>query len=378
MTPEENKEIVSRQTEDDDYARTPRKADKGDFGVESKKEGKAKKIILGIVIALVAIIIILVIVYLIMRETGKKTLYEAATKYETPNPQSAKLVEYKGKKYKYNEDILTFLVMGTDVNKTVSQLQKNKDYTKGGQADTLFLVIVNPHTRKINLMSINRNSMADVDIYDKDNNYLDTQKLQICLQHGFGSGLEDSCERQIKAVSDLMYNIPIHGYMAMDLPAIARLNDIVGGVEVEVLENIPSGSNKLAYGKGKTITLSGKDAYEYVKYRDTKVFDSNSHRMARQKQYLKGLLGDMLAHTKEDITFPLKVMDAVSDYLVTDIDASKMTYLVSTFMGYDIDFDNIYSVPGETIYNEETGFEEYHVDEEALQELVMNIFYDIA
>jgi hypothetical protein len=86
----------------------------------------------------------------------------------------------------------------------------------------------------------------------------------------------------------------------------------------------------------------------------------------------------MIASTKENITFPLTVMGEVSDYLVTDIDASKMSYMASEFIGYDMDFENIYSVPGETVYNEETKFEEYHVDEEALQEIVMNIFYEEA
>lgn len=339
-----------------------------------KSTSRGKKIAVVVAITLVTIILAILLTFVIMRAMGKKNLYE--TRYVQPDITKGDYITYKGEKYKYNEDMLTFLVMGTDINKTVSQMEKNTDYNKGGQADTLVLVMVNPHTEQIKLMSINRNSMTDVDVYDKDNNYMGTSKLQICLQHGYGSGLGDSCERQVKAVSAMLYDIPINGYIALDLPAISRLNNIVGGVEVEVLENIPTGSAKIRYGQGKTVTLSDSDAYQYVKWRDTSVFDSNGQRLERQRQYLKALLGDMVARTKSDLTFPLKVLDSVSNYMVTDIEATKVSYIASTFIGYDFDLENMLSVPGETIQNEETGFEEYHVNEEALQEIIMQNFYE--
>ena len=41
-----------------------------------------------------------------------------------------------GRIYEYNDDIMTFLIMGIDKN---GEVQNNRDATDGGQADALFL-----------------------------------------------------------------------------------------------------------------------------------------------------------------------------------------------------------------------------------------------
>lgn len=45
-------------------------------------------------------------------------------------------VKYNGQIYAYNEDILTFLIMGIDKTKDVKEVAEG---TNGGQADALFL-----------------------------------------------------------------------------------------------------------------------------------------------------------------------------------------------------------------------------------------------
>ena len=42
----------------------------------------------------------------------------------------------------------------------------------------------------------------------------------------------------VDAVSHLMYDLPIHGYVAVKLDAIEKLNDAVGGVTVTLPEDI--------------------------------------------------------------------------------------------------------------------------------------------
>lgn len=315
-----------------------------------------------------------------VRAVGKTELYHNA-KAETPmldlelDVEDDEVVIYNDVSYKYNEDILTFLVMGTDSLEKLPSPESVTDYTKGGQADTLFLVVVNPHIEEVKVIAINRNTMAEVDVYDSDNNYIRTDLLQICLQHGYGSGLQDSCERQVSAVSKLFYDLPIHGYLSMNMAAVSILNDSVGGVELEVLENVPWGTDVIAYGEGNVVTLEGMDAYYYLQYRDVEVFDSSTMRLTRQKQYLNALAHKMINKTKEDITFPLTVLDAIKDYMVTDVNISKVTYLASSYIGYEFDIDGIYNLRGETIIGG-GGFEEYIVDDDALYELIIDIFYE--
>lgn len=332
--------------------------------------------VLGIILA------IALLSFLVLRSVGKNELYagaqakKPALKLEQAGGEyDEDVVLYNGTPYRYNDDILTFLVMGTDSLEPLPKPEEVKDYTLGGQADTLFLVVINPHIKEVQVIAVNRNSMTEVDVYDKENNYVRTDLLQVCLQHGYGSGLEDSCEREVKAVSTLFYNLPIHGYVAMNMAAVPILNDCVGGVTLKVMENVPWGSEVIAEGKGNIVTLEGMDAYYYLQYRDVEVFDSASLRLARQKQYLNAFAHQAIAETKKDITFPLSVFDALSDYVVTDINASEVTYLATAYIGYSFNVNGIYNLTGETIIGG-GGFEEFYVDDDALYDLIIQLFYE--
>ena len=90
----------------------------------------------------------------------------------------------------------------------------------------------------LSIIAVNRNAMALVDVYDEDGVYMGQYTKQITLQHGYGDGMELSCERSVAAVSRLFYNLPISGYAAINMGAIPALNDAVGGVQVTVLDDV--------------------------------------------------------------------------------------------------------------------------------------------
>ena len=66
----------------------------------------------------------------------------------------------------------------------------------------------------------------------------------------------------------------------------------------------------------------------------------------------------------------MNVYDSISDYLVTSVD---FTSLITELMNYDFSENQMYTVPGETVMGEE--YEEYHVDEDAMQKLLIQVFY---
>ena len=94
--------------------------------------------------------------------------------------------------------------------------------------------------------------------------------------------MEKSCEYQVKAVSNMFYQLPIHGYAAINMSAIPIINDQVGGVDVTVLEDLTKWDPKLK--EGAKVHLEGQSAYHYVKCRDVNVFGSNDKRLERQRQ----------------------------------------------------------------------------------------------
>lgn len=279
-------------------------------------------------------------------------------------------VKYNGQIYAYNEDILTFLVMGIDKNRDVKEVEEG---TNGGQADALFLVVLNPHDNSLSVIGINRNTMTDISVYDDNGAYVNTIKAQIAVQHGFGNGVEESCEYQVNAVQHLFYEMPVHGYAAINMSAIGPLTDMVGGVDVVALEDVKSG-NSTVIKEGEEVHLEGDLAFAYIHNRDTKEFGSADHRLERQKQFITTYLQKVKQKTKEDIGFPISVYQAIAPQTVTSLTVDEMTYLVSIAKDYSFDENYLYTLKGETKQGDV--FEEFYVDETDLFELILKVFYE--
>ena len=279
-------------------------------------------------------------------------------------------VKYDGQVYAYNEDILTFLIMGIDKTKDVKEVAEGTD---GGQADALFLVVLNPHDNSLSVIGINRNTMTDVSVYDNNGAFVNTIKAQIAVQHGFGNGMEESCNYQVNAVQHLFYEMPIHGYAAINMSAIGPLTDMVGGVDVVALEDVKSGS-KTVIKEGEEVHLEGDLAFAYIHNRDTKEFGSADHRLERQKQFITTYLQKVKQKTKQDISFPISVYQKIATQTVTDLTVDEMTYLVSIAKDYSFDENYLYTLKGETKQGDV--FEEFYVDETDLFELILKVFYE--
>ena len=356
-----------------------------------KTRKKKIHVLKTVVIVLAVIVVMLVSSIIVIRTIGKKKLatpvagsgeiqidlgdsednQQADDKKELTENQ----ILYKGQVYERNTDMITILVMGIDKEsvQTIGGQSWDMDAAGeniGGQADAQFLVLINPHTEKINLIAINRNSMVDVDVWNPDGTYKGIYIQQICLQHGYGSGGKDSCERQVKTVSRLFHGIPINAYAAIEMDAIPELNDAVGGVTVEVLEDIPGTGLK----QGSTVTLDGLEAYRYLRYRDTSVFDSATSRLQRQKQYISAFAKKGKEQILADFDVALNLYQTILKYMVTDVDQNELTYLATEFTGYQFDYGNIYSLQGETMMG--SRFQEFYVDDEALQDMIIELFYE--
>lgn len=353
--------------------------------LKEKKKKRRKKIVLTVAFELLIFIAIVYVAFQIVRTVGKNSLNSRA---ESAGPELALVevqsqtlteeeesiwqdgwVKHEGKIYTYNEDIMTFLFMGIDKNSDVKEVAEG---TNAGQADALFLAVMNPHNKTIKVIGINRNTMADVDLYNEEGAYINTVKAQIAVQHGFGNGVEESCEYQKKAVQKLFYNLPIHGYAAINMSAIPTINDAVGGVDVTVLEDLTKKDSTLV--KDARVHLMGQSAFWYVKYRDTNEFASADGRLERQKQYLNAFIGEAKKAAKKDVTVALDLYKAVSPQMVTDITVDEVAYLAPILTDYRFDSDSFYMPEGETVMGEQ--FEEFYVDEDNLYEMILEVFYE--
>lgn len=278
-------------------------------------------------------------------------------------------VRHDGKVYEYNDDILTFLFLGID---KMDKVSPNPDLVSGGQSDAIFLVVADTAAKDISLVGVNRDTMVDICMVGIGDDGEDIIfPAQLAVQHGFGDGMEGSCQLTEEAVSKLFYDLPIHGYVSFNMGGIAELNDAIGGVELEILEDMPKVYEN--WTKGTQVRLEGMDAFWYVKYRDTTIFESARGRLARQKQYLGVFSKQAIAATKKDITLPVTLYGTLKDYIVTDLSIDEMTYLASELVNYRFDIDEIYTLEGTTITGER--FEEFYPNKDALRDLIIKVFY---
>ena len=258
--------------------------------------------------------------------------------------------------------------MGIDTDEPV---HKAEDGISGGQADALFLIVVDKAHEKLSLISIHRNLMTPVKMYNREGEFIGDAELQICLQHGYGDGERLSCQRTVDCVSNLFYKIPIHGYVSLNMGGIGILNDALGGVELTVMQdlNVPGRNVKLTAGETKV--LNGNEAYVYVRSRDTTQFDSASDRLARQEQYLNKMVPVLLKRIKR-ASSAVSIYGAAEDYIYSNIDYNRLADEIS-----NIDYDSsegMLEIPGEVVMGEQ--LEEFYADDDGLYQLILDVFYD--
>jgi LCP family protein required for cell wall assembly len=345
---------------------------------KKKKKLKWWKVLLIILGVIASLVVASAIVIAVMIGKGKAGLYERS-KGKTANIQSDNSVDesdgikmqdnwitHKGKIYEYNDEILTFYVMGID-KKSVD----DDSAITMGQSDANFLITLNPKTKEMNVIAINRDTMIDLVVYDYGGSYVETRRGQLALQHAYGRNDVESAEHQMNAISQLFYGIPINGYVSLKLESIPVINDSVGGVTVTCNEDLTEKNSQLY--EGATVNLVGNMAYDFVQER-TKTYEGARRRLERQKIYIKSFVETAKTKIKGgNLTLIYDLYNALSSYMCTNLTVDQAAYLASIAKDYKFDMNNIRSLEGETVQGER--YEEFNVDDEYLQDLIVEIFY---
>lgn len=177
-----------------------------------------------------------------------------------------------------------------------------------------------------------------------------------------------------KVVSDLFYGIPIHGYCALAMNSIADLNDAIGGVTVTIPQEMADFMD--GYTGGETITLKGTQAVDFVHARNIYLgeYGANNRRIARQKTYVTAFIDQAKRRMKDDLTLPAQLYRLVENQMVTSLSLDQAVYLCTEYLDCSFSTDNIRTVAG-TITKPDV-YEEYTVDEKALYELILDVFYE--
>lgn len=309
--------------------------------------------------------------FLYLRIKGERSL---KTEVKEINEGSEELPEgiyttYQGKQYRYNSDIISFLCLGIDKE---LEIEEKRETGSEGLADAILLVSINVESNELKILAIPREAVIPVKVLDTGGNFIRTENKQITLQFAYGRSAEESCELMTEAVSNLLYKLPIQRYCAVNFQAIPVLNDAVGGVRLTSLETVEWWDG--IFYEGEELDLRGKSALDYVRQRNEEVAESSMGRLERQKQYVVCYMEQAKAAVKEDLTLPIQLYQSLTKHMRTNVTVEDITYLVPEVLGMNLTLDNISMVPGVTV--PAGSQEEYHVDEEALKELVIQTFYE--
>lgn len=269
---------------------------------------------------------------------------------------------YEGKSYTYNPNVKTCLFLGVD---TTGEVSIEEHPGTAGQADSIILFIMDTETEETTLLQISRNTMVDVDVYGYDGRKIYAAEAQLALQYGYGDGKTRSSWLMKQRVSELLNRIPIDSSLAMNIDGITAATELIGGVTLTIPEDYtyidPS------FEKGATVTLEGEQAEKYVRYRDINETGSNEGRMERQTQFIQALFAQMSQSGDRSASFYQSVLDALDDYITTDLSAEDLKDLSA----YEL--SGAEKVPGSD--DEGTLHDEFYVDEDALEALIVELFY---
>ena len=312
-------------------------------------------------LACVAVLLIGALIYFITKD--KEESY--SSDFQESNREE--LVEHRGKKYRYNEHLSNYLFMGIDTREPVTEYETRQE---AGRADTIFVLSYDRVKKTVKGIAIPRDTITNIRMIAPDGTDLGTAKDHINMQYVFGDGKEESCQLMKEAVSGILYNVPIQGYCSLNMDGIAVFADILGGVEVTVPNNSLEKVNS-EFVSGAKVTITKDNAEQFVRYRDTEIAQSAIDRMNRQKVYLEAVAEMVREKSSEDASLIVDIYENLEPYMVTNVGNDMLAKLL------EADFDSgtgIVDIPGEGVEGAE--FDEYHVNETELYELILQMFYE--
>lgn len=279
------------------------------------------------------------------------------------------VVEYNGKKYEQKDNIETFLVLGLDKYEDADFAESHES---GVQADFLMLFVFNNETRQCTAINVNRDTMTRVNkLAVGGSTVAETYTKQIALAYNYANADNDKikCRNTKDSVEYLLNGVKIDHYLSLTMDAVPASCDLVGGVEVTVLDEFSGIDDTLV--KGEKVTLTGEQALRYVRTRYGLEDSTNSTRMTRQEQYIDALYDKINSRIEADDEFLVKFVDTIDDYVVYDSSDQKMLKFAEKFDDYE--FLGTKEIKGESKLGEE--FVEFYPDEESIWDIVIDLFY---
>lgn len=261
-------------------------------------------------------------------------------------------------------DKINILCLGID--KMVPLEERDPLTNSIGQADAIYVVSVSRSTGEINVVAIPRDTMVYVERYTSNMEYMGTEALQICTQYAYGDGTVNSCQLTQKRVEEVLPEVRIDGYVAININAIMDLNDAIGGVEVVIEDDYTA--FQMSKWKGSTVNLMGIDTMNYLRVRDCTVEQSAYYRNERIKNYIAGFIPKAKETIMKEPEVLGDIYQSLKENMVMNLSFGQLWDLANIGLKGSFDQITTHTLTGE-IYISEEGYEEFYPYDISIEEM---------
>ena len=203
---------------------------------------------------------------------------------------------------------LSILVLGVDTGED--------GRTDRGNSDTIILVTINPTSKTTQLMSIPRDTAAQI-VGLKE---FEMAKVNSAYNRGGAEMSKDT-------VSKLL-NIPVNYYLTLDMQGLEKVVNAVGGIDVDVPFTFTSeATGGQTFNKGRR-HLDGGMALAYARMRHEDP-EGDYGRQKRQQQVIKAIVKK--ATSLEVVQHLSELLSSLSDSMTTDISFDNMIELLNNY-----------------------------------------------
>ena len=201
-----------------------------------------------------------------------------------------------------------------------------------GNSDSMILVTVNPKTKKVVMMSLERDILTKIQ-------QPDGSVMEAKLNAAYATG---GAELAISTIQKMM-NIHIDRYVMVNMHGLQEMVDAVGGITVNNTLGFPISIqdqepfNTISIGVGEQ-KLNGEEAlvYSRMRYQDP---EGDYGRQKRQREVIQNIVEKILS--VNSVSHYQEILKALSDNMQTNIEITTST--IPQLMGYQDSFKNIES-----------------------------------
>lgn len=182
-----------------------------------------------------------------------------------------------------NKDPIAILLLG---------IENYAKKAESGRADTQIVVVLDPNSKKINLVTIPRDTRVHI---ENAGEYSGIHKINSAYTYGDITGY-GSVKLQIETIEKFL-NIPIDHFVAVNFDGFRDIVDTLGGVTIDIKKsfwekNIYTNS-KITFKTGEA-HLNGEESLAFVRMRKRDVSSIYS-RDERQRQFLKAIIDQSIS-----------------------------------------------------------------------------------